>query len=42
MGLQIYAGKGFDTQKAERFFKERRVSYQRVDVLRFGIGKREL
>ena len=20
MGLQIYAGKGFDTQKAERFF----------------------
>lgn len=42
MGLQIYAGKGFDTQKAERFFKERRVSYQRVDVLKFGIGKREL
>ena len=42
MGLQIYAGKGFDTQKAERFFKERRVGYQRVDVLRFGIGKREL
>ena len=42
MGLQIYCGKGFDTQKAERFFKERRVSYQRVDVLRYGIGKREL
>ena len=42
MAIQIYAGKGFDTQKAERFFKERRVSYQRVDVLRFGIGKREL
>ena len=42
MGLQIYAGKGFDTQKAERFFKERRVSYQRVDVLKYGIGKREL
>ena len=42
MGLQIYAGKGFDTQKAERFFKERRISYQRVDVLKFGIGKREL
>ena len=42
MGLQIYAGKGFDTQKAERFFKERRIGYQRVDVLRFGIGKREL
>lgn len=42
MGLQIYAGKGFDTQKAERFFKERRVNYQRIDVLRFGIGRREL
>ncbi|MDY5348172.1 MAG: ArsC family transcriptional regulator [Candidatus Ventricola sp.] len=42
MGLQIYAGKGFDTQKAERFFKERRISYQRVDVLKYGIGRREL
>ena len=42
MGLQIYAGKGFDTQKAERFFKERRIAYQRVDVLKYGIGKREL
>lgn len=42
MGLQIYAGKGFDTQKAERFFKERRMVYQRVDVLKYGIGRREL
>ena len=42
MALQIYAGKGFDTQKAERFFKERRVPYQRVDVLKYGIGRREL
>ena len=42
MGIQIYCGKGFDTQKAERFFKERRVPYQRVDVLKYGIGKREL
>ena len=42
MALQIYAGKGFDTQKAERFFKERRIAYQRVDVLKYGIGKREL
>ena len=42
MALQIYAGKGFDTQKAERFFKERRIPYQRVDVLKYGIGKREL
>lgn len=42
MGVQIFAGKGFDTQKAERFFKERRVSYQRVDILKYGIGRREL
>lgn len=42
MGLQIYCGKGFDTQKAERYFKERRVPYQRVDVLKYGIGRREL
>lgn len=42
MAIQIYAGKGFDTQKAERFFKERRVSVQRVDVLKFGISRREL
>ena len=32
MGLQIYAGKGFDTQKAERFFKERRIPYQLLDL----------
>ena len=42
MALQIYCGKGFDTQKAERFFKERRIAYQRVDVLKYGIGRREL
>ena len=40
--IQLYAGKGFDTQKAERYFKERRIPYQRVDVLRFGMGRREL
>ena len=42
MAYQIYCGKGFDTQKAERFFKERRIAYQRVDVLKYGIGRREL
>ncbi len=42
MAYQIYCGKGFETQKAERFFKERRIPYQRVDVLKYGIGKREL
>ncbi len=42
MSIQIYCGKGFDTQKAERFFKERRIAYQRVDVMKYGIGRREL
>ncbi|MCR4706979.1 MAG: ArsC family transcriptional regulator [Clostridiales bacterium] len=42
MAIQIYCGKNFDTQKAERFFKERRVPYQRIDILKYGIGKREL
>lgn len=42
MAYQIYCGKGFETQKAERFFKERRIPYQRVDVIKYGIGKREL
>ena len=38
MAIQIYCGKNFNTQKAERFFKERRVSYQRIDILKYGIG----
>ena len=42
MALQIYCGKNFDTQKAERFFKERRIPYQRIDILKYGIGRREL
>lgn len=42
MAIQIYAGKGFDTQKAERFFKERSVGVQRIDTLRYGISRREL
>lgn len=40
--IQLYAGKGFETQKAERYFKERRIPVQRVDVAKFGIGRREL
>ena len=36
--IQIYAGKGFETQKTERFFKERRIPFQRVDVLKFGLS----
>lgn len=43
MNIQIYTYKrNFDTQKAERFFKERRVAYQLVDMKRHAPGMREL
>jgi len=42
MGIQIWKGKGFDSQKAIRYFQERRLQVQCIDLLRFGIGKREL
>ena len=33
MNIQIYCGKkNFDTQKAERFFKERRIPVQMLDL----------
>ena len=41
--IQIYFIKrNFDVQKAERFFKERRVPFQAVDMRRHVPGKREL
>lgn len=43
MNIQIYvAKKNFDVQKAERFFKERRIPYQMVDLTRHPLGAREL
>lgn len=43
MNIQIYgAKKCFDTQKAERYFKERKVKYQYVDVRKYGLSKGEL
>ena len=43
MNIQIYGkNKCFDTKKAERWFKERRIKYQFVDIIRFGMGRREL
>lgn len=43
MNIQIYGKKKcFDTKKAERYFKERRVKYQFIDLDRFGLGRREL
>ena len=42
MNIQIYGkSKCFDTKKAERYFKERRIRYQSIDLLRFGMSDRE-
>lgn len=39
MNIQIFGtSKCFDTKKAERWFKERRIPYQRVDLLRYGLS----
>ena len=43
MNIQIFGkSKCFDTKKAERYFKERRVKFQSVDLLRYGISRGEL
>ena len=43
MNIQIFGkSKCFDTKKAERWFKERRIKYQFVDILRYGISMGEL
>ena len=43
MNIQIYALKrNFDTQKAERYFKERRIPYQLLDLKKHKLGQREL
>lgn len=42
MNIQIFGkAKCFDTKKAERYFKERRIKYQSVDLLRFGLSGKE-
>lgn len=42
MNIQIYGkSKCFDTKKAERYFKERRIKYQFVDLAKFGMSKGE-
>ena len=42
MNIQIFGKKKcFDTQKAERYFKERRQKYQAVDIMKFGMSKGE-
>lgn len=43
MNVQIFGkSKCFDTKKAERYFKERKIKYQMIDLPRFGISPREL
>ncbi|MBQ8161350.1 MAG: ArsC family transcriptional regulator [Clostridia bacterium] len=43
MNLQIYMGKkNFDTQKAIRFFKERRIRVQEMDLKKHPLGEREV
>lgn len=42
MNIQIYGkSKCFDTKKAERYFKERRIKFQSIDLVRFGMSGRE-
>ena len=42
MNIQIFGrSKCFDTKKAERYFKERRIRYQSIDLLRFGMSGKE-
>ncbi len=43
MNIQIFGkSKCFETKKAERYFKERRVKFQAVDVVKFGMSRGEL
>ncbi len=43
MNIQIFARKKcFDSKKAERWFKERRIKFQLIDIDRFGMSRGEL
>ncbi len=43
MNIQIFGkNKCFDTKKAERWFKERRIRFQAIDIKRYGMSKGEL
>lgn len=42
MNIQIFGkSKCFDTKKAERYFKERRIKFQQIDLLRYGMSGKE-
>lgn len=43
MNIQMYTGKkNFDTQKAERYFKERRIPFQVFDLKKHRLSEREV
>ena len=42
MNIQIFGkNKCFDTKKAERYFKERRIKYQYIHLIRYGMSPKE-
>ena len=42
MNIQIFGkSKCFDTKKAERYFKERRIKFQRIDLVGVGMSRGE-
>ena len=42
MNIQIFGkSKCFDTKKAERYFKERRIKFQSIDIMRYGMSRGE-
>ena len=42
MNIQIYGkSKCFDTKKAERWFKERRIKFQSIDLVKYGMSGKE-
>ena len=42
MNIQIFGkSKCFDTKKAERYFKERRIRFQSIDLTKYGMSGRE-
>lgn len=42
MNIQIFGNKKcFDTKKAERYFKERRIKYQLINIIDKGLSKGE-
>ena len=43
MNIQIFGkSKCFDTKKAERYFKERRIKFQAIDLVKYGMSPGEL